>query len=257
MLEDSVRSAIEHKDFSLVYQPQVAFADGRLRGFEALLRWQHPSVGDVPPGLFLPLLEEARLISRLASWIYAQGVAQRRDWQECFEPGLVLGISLSRVQFAMPNLAEELGRVIASQGLDPSQLEVEVAETSLMVNSDVALKQLHKLRELGVRIALDDFGVGDCSLRMLRDLPIDTLKLDRHLVARLPGSKADAALVRAVIELCRQYAISVIAEGVETREQAQWLQANGCEYVQGFLVARPMTPGDAGAFPGFFDWQRL
>ena len=257
MLEDSVRGAIEHKDFSLVYQPQVAFADGRLRGFEALLRWQHPSVGDVPPGLFLPLLEEARLISRLASWIYAQGAAQRRDWQECFDPALVLGISLSRVQFAMPNLAEELGRVIASQGLDPAQLEVEVAETSLMVNNDVALKQLHRLRELGVRIALDDFGAGDCSLRLLRDLPIDTLKLDRHLVARLPGSQADAALVRCVIDLCRQYSISVIAEGVETREQAHWLQANGCEYVQGFLVARPMTPGDAGVFPGFFDWQRL
>ncbi|MGE8394932.1 EAL domain-containing protein [Pseudomonas sp. BIGb0427] len=257
MLEDSVRSAIEHKDFSLVYQPQVAFADGRLRGFEALLRWQHPSVGDVPPGLFLPLLEEARLISRLASWIYAQGAAQRRDWQECFEPTLVLGISLSRVQFAMPNLAEELGRVIAIQGLDPAQLEVEVAETSLMVNNDVALKQLHKLRELGVRIALDDFGAGDCSLRLLRDLPIDTLKLDRHLVARLPGSQADAALVRCVIDLCRQYAISVIAEGVESLEQAHWLQANGCEYVQGFLVARPMTASDAGAFPGFFAWQQL
>ncbi|MCE6982829.1 EAL domain-containing protein, partial [Pseudomonas frederiksbergensis] len=104
--EDSVRGAIENQDFSLVYQPQVAFADGRLRGFEALLRWQHPSVGDVPPGLFLPLLEEARLISRLASWIYAQGAAQRRDWQDCFDPALVLGISLSRVQFAMPNLVE-------------------------------------------------------------------------------------------------------------------------------------------------------
>ncbi|MCP6696630.1 putative bifunctional diguanylate cyclase/phosphodiesterase [Pseudomonas donghuensis] len=255
MLEDSVRGAIENEDFSLVYQPQVAFADGRLRGFEALLRWQHPSVGDVPPGLFLPLLEEARLISRLASWIYAQGAAQRRDWQDCFDPALVLGISLSRVQFAMPNLVEELGRVIGSQGLEPAQLEVEIAETSLMVNNEVALKQLHKLRELGVRVALDDFGAGDCSLRMLRDLPIDTLKLDRHLVARLPGSQADAALVRCVIDLCRQYRISVIAEGVETREQAHWLQANGCEYVQGFLVARPMTPGDAGAFPGFFDWQ--
>ncbi|MDD1014113.1 putative bifunctional diguanylate cyclase/phosphodiesterase [Pseudomonas rubra] len=257
MLENSVRGAIEHQDFSLVYQPQVAFADGRLRGFEALLRWQHPSVGDVPPGLFLPLLEEARLISQLASWIYAQGVAQRRDWRECFDPSLVLGISLSRVQFAMPNLAEELGRVIASQGLDPAQLEVEVAETSLMVNNDVALKQLRKLRELGVRIALDDFGAGDCSLRMLRDLPIDTLKLDRHLVARLPDSQADAALVCCVIELCRQYAISVIAEGVETLEQANWLRANGCEYVQGFLVARPMTALDAGVFPGFFDWQRV
>lgn len=256
MLEDSVRGAIEHNEFSLVYQPQVAFADGRLRGFEALLRWCHPSVGDVPPGLFLPLLEEARLITRLASWIYQKGAAQRRTWSERYDAGLVLSISLSRVQFAMPNLVEELDRVIAGQGLQPAQLEVEITEASLMYNSDEALKQLHRLRDLGVRIALDDFGAGDCSLRMLRDLPIDTLKLDRHLVARLPGSAADAAMVRCVIELCRHYAISVIAEGVENHEQAHWLQANGCDHLQGFLVAHPMTADDAGEFPGFFAWQQ-
>lgn len=255
MLEDSVRDAIERHDFSLVYQPQVAFADGRLRGFEALLRWQHPSVGDVPPGLFLPLLEEARLVSRLASWIYTQGAAQRRAWEARFEPDLVLSISLSRVQFAMPNLVEELGRVIASHGLRPAQLEVEVAETSLAANLDIALRQLRRLRELGVRVALDDFGAGECSLRLLRDLPIDTLKLDRHLVARLPGSAADAALVRSVIGLCRDYGVCVVAEGVETREQAQWLQANGCAYAQGFLVARPLTAQRAGDFPAFFDWR--
>ncbi|MDD0977281.1 putative bifunctional diguanylate cyclase/phosphodiesterase [Pseudomonas fontis] len=254
MLENSVRDAIEDQDFSLVYQPQVAFSDGHLRGFEALLRWQHPSVGDVPPGLFIPLLEEARLISRLASWIYRQGAAQRRSWCERFEDKLVLGISLSRVQFAMPNLVEELERVIISNGLSPSQLEVEIAETSLMYNIDAAFKQLNKLRELGVRVALDDFGAGDCSLRMLRDLPIDTLKLDRHMVARLPGSSADAAMVKCVIELCRQYGLTVIAEGVETLAQARWLQANGCEYAQGFLVARPMVANEAWAFPGFFEW---
>lgn len=257
MLEDSVRDAIGHGDFSLVYQPQVAFADGRLRGFEALLRWRHPSVGDVPPGLFIPLLEEARLINRLASWIYQQGAAQRRAWSECFGPDVVLSMSLSRVQFAMPNLVEELARVIATHALAPAQLEVEVAETSLMYNRDEAFKQLHKLRELGVRIALDDFGAGDCSLSLLRDLPIDTLKLDRHLVAKLPGSAVDGALVRCVIELCQQFGISTIAEGVETYEQARWLRASGCEFAQGFLVAHPMTATDASEFPGFFDWCLL
>lgn len=255
MLEDSVRDAIENHDFNLVYQPQVAFADGRLRGFEALLRWQHPSVGDVPPGLFIPLLEEARLITRLASWIYQQGASQRKAWGNVLGAEVVLSISLSRAQFSMPNLAEELGRVIQGHGLIPAQLEVEVAETSLNFSNDIALKQLQRLRQLGVRVALDDFGAGDCSLRMLRDLPIDTLKLDRHLVARLPESTMDAVLVRAVIELCWQYGISVIAEGVESRAQADWLQANGCEYVQGFLVAHPLTTEDAGAFPAFFDWQ--
>ncbi|WP_367237519.1 EAL domain-containing protein [Pseudomonas sp. Rh2] len=257
MLEDGVRAAIEERAFTLVYQPQVSFADGHLRGFEALLRWQHPSVGDVPPGLFIPLLEEARLINRLASWIYRQGVSQRRAWREHFAPDVVLGISLSRAQFSMPSLVDELQRVINEQGLSPSQLEVEVAETSLMYNIDEAVKQVNRLRELGVRVALDDFGAGDCSLRMLRDLPIDTLKIDRHLVARLPDSAVDAALVRSVIALCADYAITVIAEGVETPAQAAWLKANGCAYVQGFIVAHPMTAADAGRFPTIFPWPRL
>ena len=254
MLEDSVREAIEQNDFTLVYQPQVAFADGRLRGFEALLRWQHPSVGDVPPGLFIPLLEEARLINRLASWIYRKGAAQRREWDERFGSQLVLGISLSRAQFAMPGLADELARVLDEHGLQPAQLEVEVAETSLMYNIDAAVKQVHRLRELGIRVALDDFGAGDCSLRMLRDLPIDTLKLDRHLVARLPESAADIAMARSVIGLCADYGITVIAEGVETKAQAEWLKGSGCTYVQGFLVARPMTASDASGFPAVFPW---
>ncbi len=257
MLEDSVRAAVDNQDFTLVFQPQVAFADGRLRGFEALLRWRHPSVGDVPPGLFLPLLEEARLINRLSSWIYCQGAEQRRLWCGHFPDELTLGISLSKVQFGMPNLVEELGQVIAAAGLSANQLEVEIAETSLTDDIDVALRQLHRLRELGVRVALDDFGAGNCSLRLLRDLPIDTLKLDRHLVALLPESEANMALVRCVIELCRQYNIGVIAEGVETLEQAHWLREHGCQYVQGFLVARPVTAEEAGRFPVFFDWQSL
>ena len=254
MLEDSVRTAIEQNDFTLVFQPQVAFTDGRLRGFEALLRWQHPSVGDVPPGLFIPLLEEARLINRLASWIYRKGAAQRNAWSERFGSQLVLGISLSRAQFTMPGLVDELAQVIEKHQLQPAQLEVEVAETSLMYNIDAAVKQVHRLRELGIRVALDDFGAGDCSLRMLRDLPIDTLKLDRHLVARLPDSAADIALVRSVIDLCAAYDITVIAEGVETRAQAEWLKGAGCAYVQGFLVARPLTADAAGDFPAFFPW---
>lgn len=257
MLEDSVRTAIEQKDFSLVYQPQVAFADGRLRGFEALLRWQHPSVGDVPPALFIPLLEEARLINRLSSWIYRKSAAQRREWSERFDQSLVLGISLSRAQFFMPGLAEELQRVIDDNQLQSAQLEVEVAETSLMYNLDEAIRQVRRLREHGVKVALDDFGAGDCSLRMLRELPVDTLKLDRHVVAALPESAVDCTLVRSVIELCAELGITVIAEGVETLAQACWLRDNGCTYVQGFLVAHPMMVADASGFPAISPcpWQ--
>jgi diguanylate cyclase (GGDEF)-like protein/PAS domain S-box-containing protein len=255
MLEGSVTTAIEHKDFTQVYQPQVSIADGRLRGFEALLRWHHPSVGDVPPGLFIPLLEEARLISRLTSWIYQQGAAQRRAWSEGFPSNLVLSISLSNAQFSMPNLVPELQRAIAGNRLLPQQLEVEVTETSLAHNLADAARQLQQLRNLGVRVALDDFGSGNCSLKLLRDLPIDTLKLDRHLIARLPDSKGDATLARGVIDLCREFGITVIAEGVETREQYQWLRDNGCELVQGFIVAKPLTAEEAGRFPARFDWS--
>ncbi|WPP00264.1 EAL domain-containing protein [Pseudomonas sp. HR96] len=257
MIEGSVGTAIEHKDFKLVYQPQVSMVDGTLRGFEALLRWQHPSVGDVPPGLFIPLLEEARLISRLTSWIYQEGAAQRRAWAQDFSPELVLSISLSNAQFSMPNLVSELQRALAANELKPRQLEVEVTETSLAHNLGESLRQLQQLRNLGVRVALDDFGSGNCSLKILRDLPIDTLKLDRHLVARLPGSRGDATLARGVIELCREFGITVIAEGVETREQYQWLLANGCELAQGFIVAKPLTAAAAGQFPARFDWSNL
>ncbi|RRW67233.1 EAL domain-containing protein [Pseudomonas fluorescens] len=257
MLEDSVREAIENRDFNLVYQPQVAIGSGQIRGFEALLRWQHPSVGDVPPGLFLPLLEEARLISRLGSWIYHCGAGQRKAWETLFADDLVLGVSLSNTQFGLPNLVTELRQVMERHALQPRQLEVEVTEEALMQNPDETRKQLRLLRHLGVRVALDDFGSGPCSLAHLRDLELDTLKLDRHLIAQLPDSPRDAALVRMVIDLCKQYGLLVIAEGVETLEQYQWLQTHGCEYVQGFLVARPLIAEDAVSFVEPFDWSAL
>jgi diguanylate cyclase (GGDEF)-like protein len=257
MLEESVRNAIENRDFNLVYQPQVAIDSGQIRGFEALLRWQHPSVGDVPPGLFLPLLEEARLISRLGSWIYHRGAGQRKAWETLFAEDLVLGVSLSNTQFGLPNLVTELRQVLERHALQPRQLEVEITEDALMHNPEETRKQLRLLRNLGVRVALDDFGSGPCSLAHLRDLELDTLKLDRHLIARLPDSTRDAALVSNVIGLCKQYGLLVIAEGVETIEQYQWLQAHGCEYVQGFLVARPLMADDAASFAAPFDWSAL
>ncbi|MBT2342409.1 MULTISPECIES: putative bifunctional diguanylate cyclase/phosphodiesterase [Pseudomonas] len=257
MLEESVRAAIENRDFNMVYQPQVSIADGRIRGFEALLRWQHPSVGDVPPGLFLPLLEEARLISRLGSWIYHRSAAQRKVWERRFADDLVLGVSLSSTQFGMPNLLTELRQVLERHALKPRQLEVEVTEDALMRNPEETQKQLRQLRHLGVRVALDDFGSGPCSLAHLRDLELDTLKLDRHLIARLPGSPRDAALAASVIDLCLQLGLRVIAEGVETAEQYQWLKAHGCEYVQGFLVARPLVADDTDVFATPFDWSTV
>lgn len=250
MLEDSVRTAIQNREFTLVYQPQVSLADGRLRGVEALLRWQHPSVGDVPPGLFLPLLEEARLISQLSAWIYQQVAAQRQVWQSAFDDELVLSVSLSSSQFNMPNLANQLQQMMERYGLQTHQLEVEIGEDCLMSNLEEAAKQLKLLRRIGVRIALDDFGSGQCSLSHLRDLAFDTLKLDPQLVARLPGSVRDTAMARSIIELCGHFDVVVVAEGVETQEQAQWLKAHGCPFIQGPWAAQPLMADEV------VDWSR-
>ncbi|WP_297841132.1 EAL domain-containing protein [Pseudomonas sp.] len=257
MLEESVHTAIEGNDFSLVYQPQVHIDGGRLRGFEALLRWQHPDVGDVPPGIFIPLLEETRLINRLGGWIFDQGAAQRQVWNTVFPRDLVLAVSISTAQFSMPNLASELRRAIVHYGLLPQQLEVELTEGSLVQDLLHSHKQLQALREIGVRIALDDFGTGECSLTLLRNIELDTLKIDRHFVARLLDSPRDAAIARSVIELCRGLGMLVVAEGVESVEHYQWLKANGCHLIQGALVAPPLTAQDACRFVQPFDWGKL
>lgn len=257
MLEESVRTAIDGKDFSMVYQPQVFIEGGRLRGFEALLRWQHPSAGDVPPGLFIPLLEETRLIAKLGGWIFEQGAAQRKRWNEVFDANLVLSVSVSSTQFSMPNLASELQRAMQRFDLKPGQLEVEITEASLVHNLNHSRIQIQLLHDIGVRVALDDFGVGECSLSHLRNLDIDTLKIDRHFVASMLGSVRDLAVARSIIDLCRNLDVLVIAEGVETIEQYQWLKDNGCQLIQGFLVAHPMIAEDALRFPQPFDWQGL
>jgi diguanylate cyclase (GGDEF)-like protein/PAS domain S-box-containing protein len=257
MLEDSVRSAIDGQDFSMVYQPQVAIADGRLRGFEALLRWQHPSAGDVPPGVFIPLLEETRLINRLGSWIFEQCAEHRRRCKEVFDATMVLSISVSPTQFCMPNLAAELRRAMQRFELAPGQLEVEITEASLVQNLAHSRNQIRHLHDIGVSVALDDFGIGECSLAHLRNLDIDTLKIDRHFISGMLTSPRDRAVARSIIDLCRNLNVLVIAEGVETLEQYQWLADNGCQLIQGFLVARPMLADDAVQFPVMFDWQRL
>jgi len=249
MLEESVRTAIDGKDFSVVYQPQIHVADGRLRGFEALLRWQHPAVGDVPAALFIPLLEETRLINKLGSWIFDQGAEQRQVWSGVFSSDVVLSVCVSPTQFCMPNLVSELKRAMDRFELKPGQLEVEITESSLVHNLTHSHKQLGLLHDIGIRVALDDFGTGECSLSHLRNLQLDTLKLDRHFVANILGSPREAAMARSIIDLSRNLDMLVIAEGVETHEQYQWLSDSGCQVVQGFLIAHPMVAEDAIRFP--------
>ena len=254
MLEESLRTAIEQDDFVLVYQPQIDLASGRLRGFEALLRWEHRVAGTISPGVFIPLLEETRLINRLGDWIFNQGIRQCRAWRQQFGEQLLLSLNVSPVQFGMPHLVDELRRILELHQLQPSQLEVEVTESALMQDLDTTREQLSQLRALGVRIAIDDFGTGYSSLAYLRHFELDTLKIDRLFIANMLESPKDAAIVSTIIDLGHHLGLEVIAEGVETVEQRDWLIAHHCTTMQGFLVAPGLPVERAGAFPPRLDW---
>ena len=207
------RHAIENDDFVLVYQPQLHLNSGRLRGFEALLRWQHRVAGTVAPNVFIPLLEETRLINRLGEWIFREGARQLAAFKQHFGEDMVLSLNVSPVQFGMPQLVKDLQRVLDFHGLKPSQLEVEVTESALMQDLELAQAQLRHLRELGVKIAIDDFGTGYSSLAYLRHFELDTLKIDRLFVSNMLDSPRDAAVVSTIIDLGHHLGLEVIVRG--------------------------------------------
>lgn len=255
MLEESLRLAIEHQDFQLKYQPQVHLASGRLRGFEALLRWEHSSAGNVRPDIFIPLLEETRLINPVGEWVLGEGIARLAEWNARPGPQMVLSVNVSAVQFGMPQLIEQLRYALDMHGIEPSQLEVEVTESALMQSLDTTREQLRQLRALGVKIAIDDFGTGYSSLAYLRHFEIDTLKIDRLFICNMLNSAKDAAVVETIIDLSRNLGLEVIAEGVETLAERDWLVAHGCDIMQGFLVAPALPADQALAFPAVVDWR--
>lgn len=257
MLEESLRHAIENDDFVLVYQPQFHLDNGRLRGFEALLRWQHRVAGTVAPNVFIPLLEETRLINRLGEWIFREGARQLADFKQQFGEDMVLSLNVSPVQFGMPQLVADLQRVLDLHGLKPSQLEVEVTESALMQDLELTQAQLRHLRELGVKIAIDDFGTGYSSLAYLRHFELDTLKIDRLFISNMLDSPRDAAVVSTIIDLGRHLGLEVIAEGVETQAQREWLTQHHCSIMQGFLVAPGVSASTAMQVPAQLDWSKL
>jgi diguanylate cyclase (GGDEF)-like protein/PAS domain S-box-containing protein len=257
MLEESLRNAIEHDDFLLVYQPQVYLDSGRLRGFEGLLRWQHKAAGIVSPSVFIPLLEETRLINHLGGWIFRAGAEQCQRISAQYGTGPVLSLNVSPVQFSMPQLVEELRWVIKEHQLNPAQLEIEVTESALMQDLQTTQEQLRQLRALGVKIAIDDFGTGYSSLAYLRHFELDTLKIDRLFIANMLDSPRDAAVVSTIIDLGRNLGLEVIAEGVETLAQRDWLVQHKCPIMQGFLVAPGLSAEQVQSFPAQLDWDAL
>ncbi|WP_301361014.1 putative bifunctional diguanylate cyclase/phosphodiesterase [Stutzerimonas nitrititolerans] len=256
-MEENLRRAIDKNGFSLAYQPQIILESGKLRGFEALLRWNQDGRGYVQPNVFVPLLEETRLIDRVGKWALREGLRQCRDWREEFGDELVMSFNVSPVQFARAGLLDELRRLLDDYQLDPAQLELEVTEGALMQDLEQSCEKLRQLRRLGVRVAVDDFGTGYSSLAYLRHFELDTLKIDRLFIANMLDSPRDAAVVSTIIDLGRNLELEVIAEGVETLAQRDWLIEHGCQVMQGFLVAPGLSFSQALAFPHEVDWRQL
>ncbi|MFC3606635.1 putative bifunctional diguanylate cyclase/phosphodiesterase [Stutzerimonas tarimensis] len=256
ILEENLRSATDRGDFRLVYQPQVYLGNGALRGFEALLRWDRKGE-EIMPCDFIPLLEETRLINRVGQWVLSEGIATCRDWHSIFGDELIFSLNVSPVQFASEGLLDSLGRLLDLHGLKPAQLELEVTEGTLMQDLKHSCSKLDSLRRLGVKVAIDDFGTGYSSLAYLRHFEIDTLKIDRLFITNMLDSPRDAAVVSTIIELGRNLGLEVIAEGVETLGQRNWLIEHGCQIMQGFLVSPSLDAEQACAFPKQVDWQRL
>ena len=244
-LTNDLRRAIDDGQLRLVYQPLVHLGRRRASGFEALVRWTHPDRGEIPPGRFIPLAEQHGLIEPLGRWVLREALDQLRRWQaDGVALDLGMSVNVSRVQLSRPGLADEILGVLGDRGLAPDRLVVEVTESAVMEDPDVANATLDALHERGVRIALDDFGVGQSSLACLRDLPLDALKLDRGFITSLASSRQAAAIVRAVCDMARTLGFGVVAEGVETEAQSQVVEALGCDFGQGFLYARPARPDD-------------
>jgi diguanylate cyclase (GGDEF)-like protein len=241
-MENALFHAIERQQLLLHYQPLISAKTGRLAGVEALLRWQHPEYGLIPPGEFIPIAEETGLIGPIGEWVLRTACTQMNDWYNRGLPRIAISVNLSSRQFRQESLASTIKEVLADTGFDPQKLELELTESLLMDDIPHSKGILAELKALGVTIALDDFGTGYSSLSYLKGFQIDTLKIDRTFIAELTTSEANASIVRATIGLAKGLRLRTVAEGVETREQATFLVNQGCDVLQGFLFARPMEP---------------
>jgi diguanylate cyclase (GGDEF)-like protein/PAS domain S-box-containing protein len=247
-LENSLRRALERNEFVLYYQPKAAVADGRIVGVEALLRWQHPDRGLVSPAEFMPVLEETGLIVPVGEWVLRAVCEQIGGWRRAGIAPVPVAINLSPRQFASRELGETIQRTLEEQQVDPRLIEVEITESSLMVNLEETERILRFVGELGVGLSIDDFGTGYSSLAYLKRFPLDSLKVDRSFVKDLTTDADDATITRALISMAHNLGLKVVAEGVETREQLAFLVEHGCDEIQGFCFSRPLIAEECGAW---------
>ena len=239
-LEHELRRAIESEQFELHYQPQIDMQTGAIVGMEALIRWNHPTLGMLWPQHFIGVAEEAGLIMAIWEWVFVTALIQHNAWREEGLPPVPIGVNLSSVQFTDPALAERVKEIAQVIGVPFEHIELELTESALVKDWDTAVATLHALRATGIRIAIDDFGTGYSSLSYLRKLPFDKLKLDHTFTADATENEQGAAIARAIVSMAQTLGLTVVAEGVETQQQIETLSAMGCTTMQGYLLSRPL-----------------
>lgn len=239
-LESALRLAIEREEFCLHYQPQVDLATGNIPGCEALIRWNHPGRGLVPPAEFIPLAEETGMIVAIGEWVLKEACRQAKAWQDAGLPALTIAVNLSARQFRKGDLAETIRTILDQTGFDADRLDLELTESMVMDDADGAERTMRMLKQLGVKLSLDDFGTGYSSLNYLRRFPVDSLKIDRSFINDITGDPGCASVVTSIIAIARNLKLNTVAEGVESREQLAFLAGCGCDVYQGFLFSKPL-----------------
>jgi EAL domain-containing protein (putative c-di-GMP-specific phosphodiesterase class I) len=220
-------------------------ATGRITGLEALLRWQHPQLGLVPPDKFIRIAENSGLILPIGEWVLRTACSQARKWQDEGLPAVTVAVNISAVQFRQEGFCELIKRVLRETGLAPQYLELELTESILLANADVMLSVVQELKAMGLTLAIDDFGTGYSSLSYLKQFPVSKLKIDRSFVQDVAVNPDDAAITTAIISMAKSLNLKVIAEGVENEAQMSFLQTRQCDEIQGYYFSKPLTPEDA------------
>jgi EAL domain-containing protein (putative c-di-GMP-specific phosphodiesterase class I) len=243
-LVTDLRNAVVNNEFILHYQPQIDISNNEIIGMEALIRWKHPTKGLIPPLSFIPLAEETGLILPIGEWALREACLQSKQWQEENRRPIKVAVNLSIVQFEHNNLVRIVKKILNETGLSPKLLELEITESVALKCYDCAYNKIKEIKDIGVNVSLDDFGTGYSSFNYLRQLPVDTLKIDKIFLANLAPNSDEEFIMKTMIALAKRLKLRVIAEGVETLNQLEFLKKQKCDTAQGFLFSKPLPIGD-------------
>ena len=245
-LEFEIRKAIQAREFMLVYQPIVDIVNGdRIVGFEALVRWNNSERGVISPGEFIPIAEETGLIVPMGAQILRMACEQTKAWVDMGYENIQVSVNFSAKQFTLDNMVDDVRRILQETKLNPKNLKLEITEYTALCESEKTIKMMRALASMGLQISIDDFGTGYSSLAYLKRFPVHTLKMDKSFVDHVTDDEEDASFARMVIGIANSMNMGLIAEGVETRDQLDFLRSEGCRFIQGFFFSKPLTPEDA------------